>query len=72
MIQMKHGKYNSYTIDQIRKKYIIKYFICNFYYYCRPSLFDDFVEYEILRLKKLDQNVDEETEQESNNNINVL
>ncbi|XP_070507277.1 DCN1-like protein 3 isoform X2 [Chironomus tepperi] len=37
-----------------------------------PSLFDDFVEYEIIRLKIFDQNIDKEVEQESNNNNNVL
>lgn len=59
-------------IDQNKRIFIVKYFIYNIHYYFRPSLFDDFVEYEILRLKKLDQNIDEETEQESNNNINIL
>lgn len=36
-----------------------------------PSLFDDFVEYEISRLKKLDQNFEEENEQQNNNNLKI-
>lgn len=32
----------------------------------RPSLFDDFVEYELDRLKKLEQQLDED---DSNNNL---
>jgi hypothetical protein len=36
---------------------------------CRPSLFDDFVEYELGRLKKLELQQQLDEDEDSNNNI---
>lgn len=37
--------------------------------FSRPSLFDDFVEYELDRLKKLELQEQQQDEDDSNNNI---
>lgn len=55
---MKHGK----SLPSMFIKGII---IVN----CRPSLFDDFVEYELARLKKLE--LMEQQQDDSNNNIKI-
>lgn len=62
MIPMKHGEsFADIQIDSISDK--------NFYYLFRPSLFDDFVEYERERLRNSDNG--EQDDDTNNNHLNI-
>lgn len=57
---MKHGEWDINCIIALIKPLTF-----------RPSLFDDFVEYELDRLKKLELMEQQQDEDDSNNNIKI-
>jgi hypothetical protein len=61
MTLTKHGEFQTSS----SRKSVLNLVLITF----RPSLFDDFVEFEIDRLKKLQLKEQEQGEDDSNNNI---